>query len=247
MSVSVNWLPYTRQVHKPKARLFCFAHSGGVASIFRNWQSYFPDDIEVYPVQLPGRENRFNEPFITSLANLSEELKHVVEPFLETPLILFGHSLGAVIAYELAKKLQGSCKKMQLFVSSCSAPHCLLHESPLHQLSDNEFIQSLKSYGGMPKQLLENEEALKILLPRLKADFTLFETYKCTASLLDIPLVALGGKKDDLVSEKNLNAWESYTNSSFNIHFFSGGHFYYQIETEAVCQMILKFNAQMKS
>lgn len=244
-----SWFPYNQinnsQQQITKGRLFCFPHSGGVASIFRKWQSYMPTTLEVYPVQLPGRETRFAEQPLHSLQSVLEALWPHILCLLDRPVALFGHSLGALIAFELAKQIETRCphQKIFVFVSACSAPQYLDHRFPLHNLSDDEFILQLKSYGAMPKQLLENREALELFLPRLKADFKIFETYSSPNTHIHSPLVAFGAEQDELIDKQHWAGWQWCTSGFFDQCVFSGGHFYYQQSGEQLCKQIDRYLA----
>lgn len=225
-------------------RLLCFPHSGGGASIFRKWSTYLPNTFEVYPVQLPGRENRFREPLLQSMESVIEELWPQVIPLLDKPLALFGHSLGALIVFELAKKIEANRiqQKVILFVSACLPPAYIDHSFPLHTLNNEEFIVQLNSYGAMPKQLLENREALNLLLPCLRADFSIFETYSCSTHFpMQMPIIAIGGDNDALVDSNRLLDWQNYTSGLFETHLFPGGHFYYYHEAQELCKKIELF------
>ena len=158
---------------------------------------------------------------------INELWPHIL-PLLDKPIALFGHSLGALVAFELAKKIEASQiqQKVILFISACLTPDSIDHSSPLHVLSDEAFIHQLSNYGAMPQQLLENPEALRLLLPRLRADFSIFETYSCRAHLpIKMPIVVFGGKEDDLVPWDQLLAWQKYSEGLFDAHIFSEGIF----------------------
>lgn len=237
-----SWFPYNRFLSPPEARLFCFAHSGGVASIFRSWQNYFPPSVEVCPVQLPGRETRFSDPLIFSMDELVKKLVPQILPLSNLPIAFFGHSLGALIAFELAKKIKEihPSQELSVFLSACCAPDRLRHLTKLHLLPEEAFVKELASYGAMPRALLENKDALRVLLPRLRADFSIFETYCPIACTIDAPILAFGGLEDDLVPLEDLKAWERYTAKSFSSYFFPGGHFYYLEASMALCNKIEK-------
>lgn len=238
-----SWFPYNTFSSKAKIRLFCFSHAGGIASSFRLWQSYLPSHIEVCPLQLPGRENRFREPFITNMEDLIDEIWPYISSLLDCPFAFFGHSLGGIVAYELAKKnqLENKIPPVKLFISAASAPDSIDIEQIFHQLPDDRFIQHLKKYGGLPEQLLQDKDAMDVFLPRLRADFTLFETYRDRFSCsVNTPIVVLGGTQDHIVGLKNLQAWEKYTKSSFTLQLFQGDHFYLQKHSEELCQGIIK-------
>ncbi len=240
--MTTAWFPYNTFTSPVKLRLFCFSHAGGGASSFRNWQSFFPSHIEVCPVQLPGRENRFMEPFITNMDELIDKMWFHISGVLDCPFAFFGHSLGGLIAYELAKKVECENKisLLRLFISAASAPDNIDTRQMFHQLPNDRFIHHLRKYGGMPEQLLQDIEAMDVFLPRLRADFTLFETYLNRAPFsVNAPIVVFGGNEDYLVGLKNLQAWEKYTKASFTLQLFPGDHFYLQKLSQELCQKII--------
>lgn len=237
------WFPFCRDISSSKVRLFCFSHAGGVASNFRSWQAIFSSHIEICPVQLPGRENRFKEPLLHSMTTLMDELWPHILSRLDMPAAFFGHSLGALISYELVKKSQKECKSIPttLFISACLPPHCLKASVPIHQLPDQEFLYRMQGYGGMDKKLLDDPDALKVLLPRLRSDVILFETYQQQFFPLDIPLVIFGGRDDPSVPQKNLEEWKMYSTGLFATHMFLGGHFYHFTAAEELAKIIEKY------
>jgi len=240
----LSFFPYNTFAVPSKIRLFCFSHSGGTASNFREWTNHFSSDVEICPIQLPGRETRFSDPLITSMESLMDALWPEILQLFDRPCGLFGHSLGAIVAFEIAKRMKTfSYNQLRtLFVSACSAPTFLnYHSNHVHLGPDEKIIQSLKSYGAMPAQLLQNEEALALILPRIRADFSIFETYNYQSTKpLDIPIVACNGCDDSIVSESKMKAWEIETCSTFNQYTFNGGHFYHQTNQKNLSKVILE-------
>lgn len=210
-------------------RLFCFAHAGGGASLFREWNGALGDRVGVCPIQLPGRESRFREPAFTRLGPLVEALVEALSPHLDRPFALFGHSLGALVAFELARRLrrEGLFEPSQLIVSGSRAPQLPRTEPDVHRLSDAAFRAELRRLDGTPVELLENDELMDLLLPSLRADFALFETYAYTAgSPLSCPISALGGRDDPTVEHAELEAWRAQTTGRFRLRIFPGNHFF---------------------
>ncbi len=225
------WLACPKPNPQARLRLFCFPYAGGGASTFRTWADDLPADIEVCPVQLPGRENRVREQLFTQLLPLVETLASALRPSLNTPFAFFGHSMGALISFELARQLrrQGAPEPIHLFVSSRPAPQ-LPDLEPIHQLPEAAFVTELWSrYNGLPEVLLHNSELMKLFLPVLQADFAIFETYVYTTEAsLDCPISAFGGLQDSTVSQEDLLAWRHQTCKSFTLQMFSGDHFFLQ-------------------
>jgi medium-chain acyl-[acyl-carrier-protein] hydrolase len=185
--------------------------------------------VEVLPVQLPGREARFREPAFTRLAPLVEALAGALRPYLDRPFAFFGHSMGALVAFELARRLRRGTglQPVCLFASGCGAPQARDTETPIHTLPAAEFREELRRLDGTPREVLDNEELMDLLLPTLRADFALCETYTYTAGPpLDCPLNALGGLGDDTVSRRELAAWREQTTGPFRLRMLPGNHFF---------------------
>ena len=211
-------------------RLLCFPYAGGGASIYRTWPSSLPPEIEVLPVQLPGREARIREPAFTSLPPLIDGLLPALgRGLLDGPVAFFGHSMGALVAYELARALRdaGSPRPLHLFVSARRAPDLPARTAPIHALPEPEFRQRLRELNGTPEAVLEHPELMELLGPTLRADFTLIETYEPTsAPPLDCPITAFGGVDDPDVSEEEMAAWRRFTTAAFQLRMLPGDHFF---------------------
>ncbi len=239
----LSFFPYNTFSQQSKIRMFCFTYSGGTASNFRTWLNHFPLSIELCPIQLPGRETRISDELIFTMDHLVDSLWPEIHSLLDRPCILFGHSLGAVIAYEIAKKIESFSNQLKfLFVSACSAPKLFMKNvTNIHLESDEQFIETLKGYGAMHTQILKNKEALDLLLPRIRADFSIFETYiyRATAPLKS-SIVGCCGLQDEIVAPEKIKAWAAETTSNFYFHEFQGGHFYHQISEKMLCQSLLQ-------
>jgi medium-chain acyl-[acyl-carrier-protein] hydrolase len=223
-----SWVTCSRPRTQARLRLFCFPYAGGGASIFRAW----PDDLpgmQVCPVQLPGRENRLREPCFIRLEPLVQALVQALPPYLDMPYAFFGHSLGALIGFELARALvrENRSGPVHLFVSGHSAPQVQSLEPPIHQLPEPDFIKELRCLNGTPGEVLQHAELMALLLPVLRADFAINETYVYTpGTLLDCPISAFGGLQDNLASRDDLAAWRDQTRSTFTLRMFPGDHFF---------------------
>jgi medium-chain acyl-[acyl-carrier-protein] hydrolase len=180
-------------------------------------------------VQLPGRENRFVEPAFTRLASIVEALNSALGPELNRPFAFFGHSMGALVGYELARKLEseGRAGPVCLMISAHRAPQFPSRHAPFHILPEGEFISQLAGLGGISKELLANPEMLSLVLPTLRADLTVCETYTWTAEpKLKCPIFAYGGLEDRAVTKDDLAGWQSQTSGDFALKQFPGGHFF---------------------
>jgi len=209
------------------ARLFCFPHAGAGASTYRGWQQAFPSSLDVRPLQPPGREDRLREPPFEQMEPLVEECANAISSHLEIPFAFFGHSLGGMVAFELARYLRR--KSMQqpafLFLSGVRPPDVPSKEPPIYDLPDAELILELRELAGTPQEVLDNEMMMSLVLPTVRADFRLAQTHQCAVEPpLDCPLCVCGGHTD--VPRGDLEKWAKQTRGPFTVHVFEGGHFY---------------------
>jgi surfactin synthase thioesterase subunit len=232
------WLLRPQPRAQPCARLFCFPHAGVGASAYRLWPAGLPSGLELCAVQLPGRETRFGEPALSSIADIVQALVPALEPHLDLPFAFFGHSMGAVIASEVARALglRGSRLPEHLVVSARRPPHVPDLGPPLHGLPDAEFAAEInRRYGGIPEELLQHADVMALLLPSLRADITALETHRPSQrEPLDIPITVLGGSHDSLTPREHLDAWQGETRRDFRIRVFDGDHFYLKPQLAAV-------------
>ncbi len=207
-------------------RLFCFPHAGGGASAYRAWTK--DPAMGVVPVQLPGRENRMREAPLLSMKEVVEQAAEAVLPYAGQPYAFFGHSLGARVAFELARHMrrEGRPLPCHLFVSGSRAPE-IPEPSPLHELEEDEFFAALSRYGGTPQSLLDNKELMKLFLPLLRADFTVDETYVYQEEEpLPVPFTAFRGSDDPEATMEEMEGWGRHTARGFSLCEIPGDHFY---------------------
>lgn len=236
-----RWIQRPRPVPGASMRLFCLPHAGGGASGFRPWAQGLPGHVELCPVQLPGRENRMREKPFTHWRPLVDELAAAIEPFLDVPYAVFGHSTGAMLGFELARTLRAAGRPgpRHLFASARNAPHLPLGRPPTHALPDAALIDDLRLMGGVPEEVLAHQELMALLLPLLRADLSVNETYEYPGGEpLDAPITAVGGMDDARVSARALEAWRQHTRGGFDRHVFPGDHFYLQPNLSAVLATI---------
>jgi medium-chain acyl-[acyl-carrier-protein] hydrolase len=223
------------------ARLFCFPYAGGGASVFRTWSNDLPDTVEVCPVQLPGRENRLKETAFTSMLPLIESVANGLLPWLDRPFAFFGHSMGAFVAFELARALRGThgLSPAHLFVSGCRAPHLPDPDPPIHALPDPEFVEELRRMQGTPEQVLQHPELLRLIVSLMRADMKLVETYAFTpGDPLDCAVTAVGGTDDPQAGRAAIDAWRPYTRGTFRSHILPGDHFFVRTERAQILRLI---------
>jgi len=213
----------------PKLRLFCFPHAGGGASIFRLWHKFLPTSVEVCPVQLPGRESRIQEESYTNLFSLVDDLSDLIVPLLDIPFVLFGHSMGGLIAFELARSLRKKNENLPqlLIIAGLSAPHDPEQPPVVHHLPQGEFVNYLRQLEGTPEEVLKNPKLLDFFMPLLRADFMLYEMYEFYVDdPLPCPIAVYGGLEDESVPEKSLEAWRDLTSISFKKRMLPGNHYF---------------------
>jgi len=219
------WLRCLVPVARPWVRLVCFPHSGGSAAFYRPWGAHLPPDVELYGVQYPGRLDRIAEPGADDVDQLADELAVAVAPLLDHPTALFGHSLGATVAFELARRLPAR-GVVQLFVSGRVPPQ-RLRPGTMHLASDDELWMELGRLGGTRPEVLASPELRAAFLPALRNDYRLAETHPWRPGPpLGCPLTAFVGTEDTEVSLADAAAWVEHTRGGFGVRTFAGGHFY---------------------
>jgi medium-chain acyl-[acyl-carrier-protein] hydrolase len=226
-SVAGRWIRTGRAGPAP-LRLICLPHAGGGASLFRDWPAALEGRAEVCAVQLPGREGRLSEPPIAALGPLVDALHAGLRPWLGAPFALFGLSMGALLAYELAQRLQeeGGPGPCAVIVAAHRAPHLPDRRDPIGHLDDEAFVDELRRLDGTPPGVFDEPELRELLLGALRADVALCETYRHEARApLRCPVAALGGRDDPQVDPGELLAWHEHTSERFTLTLFRGGHF----------------------
>lgn len=223
------WLIRPRPNPAAALRLFCLAHAGGGANVFRHWPNGLPAAIEVCAVQLPGRETRFNETAFTHFQPLIEAMANAVAVAIDRPYALFGHSLGSLLAFELVRQLRrmGLPEPVCLIVSGHAAPHLPRRMRAIHNLPHDEFLAELRARRGTPAIILDHAELMKLIAPMLRADFAVYESYRFQQEpVLHCDLTALGGEQDDTVTPEGLAAWQAFTSGRFQSFMLPGDHFF---------------------
>lgn len=227
------WFTTARPNPEAALRLFCFPYAGGSASLYHTWFKRLPAAVEVCAAQLPGRGNRLQEAPYTSLPLLVETMAQAIGPLLDKPFAFFGHSMGAIIAFELARYLrqEKNLLPLQLFVSGRRAPQVPKDERPIYDLPLEEFVAELRRLDGTPSEVLEHPELMELMTPLLRADFAMIDNYEyLPGSPLVCGITAYGGLQDNEVSRVNLEAWRTQTRGGFMARMLPGGHFFVQTE-----------------
>lgn len=249
-SAATAWFPSLRRRAFSDLRLFCFPYAGGGAAIFQRWQAAMPDAVEVCPAHLPGRGARLSETPYNDSRPLVRELCDRIEPHLDKPFAFFGHSMGALIAFELARELRrrGRPLPLCLYVSGRSAPQLEDRDAPKHGLPEEEFIAELRKLNGTPKEILENAELMHIMSPLVRADFAVCETYRYESEPpLACPVAAFGGLQDFEVGRERVAAWREQTGGAFSLRMLPGDHFFLNSHSALLLQLLAQDLRQVVS
>ena len=240
-AVATNrWVTRFRPLHNPRIRLFCIPYAGGGPQIFQKWTDYLPADVEICSLLLPGRGKRLMDPAFRELMPLVEEATEAVLPLVDVPYAFFGHSMGALVGFELARGLRKrGCKPpLHLFVSGCFAAH-IPDPHPMHHLPEKEFVDQVRSLNGVPQEVLENEELMELILPSLRADFTATETYLHREEPpLTCPITAFAGSRDPLATKEFVEEWRIHTTARFTTRVLPGDHFFLHSQQPLLLSMI---------
>jgi medium-chain acyl-[acyl-carrier-protein] hydrolase len=197
--------------------------------MFRKWDTKLPGNVEVCAIQLPGREERLLDPPFRQIGPLVNVLSEVVPISPEKPFVFFGHSMGALIAFELSRRLRrlGARQPDHLFVSGFRAPHLPDRQAPTYDLPDAEFIEELRRLSGTPEEVLQSSDLMAFLMPTLRADFALTERYSYVQEMpLECSISAFCGSGDPEVNYDEITAWGQHTNGSFHLQMIPGNHFF---------------------
>jgi len=226
---------------KNTLRLFCIPYAGGSVSIYRNWPNCLPKAIEVCPIELPGRGNRSKENLFNNLLSLVKTLAKDILHSLDKPFAFFGHSMGALISFELARFLRrkNNLSPIHIFVSGRCAPQIPRSKPPINQLPEAEFVEELCRLNGMPGSVLQNSELMELMLPVIRADFAICETYSYSVEEpLECSISAFGGLQDNEVNREEIVAWSQQTRKGFTYRMFPGDHFFLKSNEELLLRAI---------
>ncbi|MCT9930191.1 alpha/beta fold hydrolase [Planotetraspora sp. A-T 1434] len=237
------WIRRFHPAREGAARLVCFPHAGGSASAYYSLSAALSPHVEVLALQYPGRQDRRKEPLVTDLATLcgqaAEALRHLSPSGPDAsqglPVAFFGHSMGAIVAFEIARRFDGVTA---LFASGRRAPSRTRHED-VHLRADAQVMKELNALQGTESAVLMDEEMLELILPAVRADYTAIETYRYAEGPgLTCPIVALVGDADPLTTLEEARAWREHTTGPFDLRVFPGGHFFLGDHETAVRDVI---------
>jgi medium-chain acyl-[acyl-carrier-protein] hydrolase len=222
-----QWFICVRERPRAALRLFCFAFAGAGASVYNRWSEYLPEAVEVNAVQLPGHETRIAEAPFTNLSPLIAALSEAMLDRLDRPFALFGHSMGALISFELARLLRRDFRILpeHLFLSGLRPVQFSDFDPPIHSLNTGDALRELQSRYGLPGSLLADSELQQIFLPVIQADFAVCETYTYRPDEpLDCPVSVFGGLEDRKVDYRKLGEWQMHTTKPLKLQLMAGDH-----------------------
>ncbi|UQA90600.1 thioesterase II family protein [Streptomyces halobius] len=224
-----------------RVRLVCFPHAGGAASFYHPLATEVGQAAEVLAVQYPGRQDRRGEPACVTIAELADHVHDEIQAWTDRPLVFFGHSMGAVIAYEVTRRMQrqGEHSPLGMIVSGRRAPCLPFPARNVHQHGDAALIEELRRQSGTAASLLEDKEVVRMILPSLRGDYRAIETYRHQEGPeLTCPITAMTGRQDPGATEEQVRAWRNHTHAAFELRLFPGGHFYLSDRWDAVGEAV---------
>jgi surfactin synthase thioesterase subunit len=221
------WCRRYRPVGDGGEQLVCFPHAGGSASFYLPVAAALSPAVDVVAIQYPGRQDRLREPPIDDIALLADRIYARLRVTADRPVTFFGHSMGAIVAFEVARRLEADGRTItRLFASGRRAPSTRREEA-IHLRDDAGIVAELRRLGGTSSALLQHDEILRAALPALRADYRAIETYACDPqATVSCPISVLLGDDDTRVTFDEASAWASHTTGAYDIHKFPGGHFY---------------------
>ncbi|MFD0887076.1 thioesterase II family protein [Streptosporangium algeriense] len=238
----MTWLRPLKPRPRATTRLICFAHAGGSVTAYRDWPALLPGTVEPYGVQLPGRADRFGDPIPANIHEIVASVVEEIQPLLDRDIVLFGHSMGAVIAYETTRALEARGDgPVRLFVSGSAAPHEPRRRKAISSYDDEAFLAELTELGGTELEILSHQAIREIVFPYIRADFRLLEEYRhVPGPALRTPISVIVGDTDPVVTPLQAKEWQARTESGFSLTILPGGHFYLQPQRAAVVAEILR-------
>ncbi|NTF35006.1 thioesterase II family protein [Rhizobium skierniewicense] len=229
------WITPMPSADRALVRLFCLPYAGGNAALYRDWPKWLGPKVDVCPLHLPGRGRRFREKPLYRVSDIADQAAEALLQHLDRPYALFGHSMGASVAFEIARRLRrhGAPEPGCLFVSGRSAPHLPKEGDNIHALPDDAFIDAVMRLNGSPPEVLKHPDLIDLILPTLRADFEAVETYHLTPEPpLTCPIVALGGREDPDLPATSIEAWRVHSTGTFRHESFPGDHFFIRAQDE---------------
>jgi surfactin synthase thioesterase subunit len=234
------WIRRYRPRPDAEVRLVCLPHAGGSASFYHPMAKGMPESVDVLAVQYPGRQDRRAEPCVSNIPELADRVTSVLLPWTDRPLVFFGHSMGATLGFEVARRLERDhgVVLLGLFASARRAPSCRRSET-VHRQDDEGIIEEVRRLSGTDSAILDDVELIRMALPAIRADYKAAETYEYEPGpKLRCPVVSLVGHSDPKVGLDEARAWSEHTENSFEFRVFKGGHFYLTSHQSEIMQLI---------
>jgi surfactin synthase thioesterase subunit len=230
------WIRRYRPVEESDTRLICFPHAGGSATFFHPLANALPHNVDVVSLQYPGRQDRRHEPLIRDIAEYADRIADVVRQLPEQPTVYFGHSMGAVLAFETVRRLEGlPTTPPGVIVASGRRGPSTHRDERVHLGTDEEILAEVKQLNGTSSALLADDEIVRMSMPAIRGDYTVIETYTCPPDhRVDTPITALIGTHDQKSTVAEAQAWQRHTTGDFRLRTFPGGHFYLTVHQRAV-------------
>jgi medium-chain acyl-[acyl-carrier-protein] hydrolase len=241
----MRWFSGVQRRSAPRTRLFCFPYAGGSARTYARWSEHLPADVEVWPVELPGRWSRMAEPPFRSMWGVTRTLADILAPFLTPRYSLFGSSFGALVAFELAQALRraGAPEPDRLIVAAAAPPSAAVRDNPIHTLPDDALIQRVGAmFNPIPSQVLADPELGPIALRNLRADLQVLETYRHPPErTLDCPILTIGGSEDVSIPQATLEGWRAHTtHPEVRVERIGGDHFFVERATAELLPLLAR-------
>jgi medium-chain acyl-[acyl-carrier-protein] hydrolase len=236
-----RWLYWPAPREHCRMRLFCFPYAGGSPGMFRLWPARLPADVELAALRLPGRDRRISEAPFSAWEPMLAAVEEALLPHLDRPFAFFGHSLGASIAWEIARGLRahGHALPAHLLLSGRRAPHMAARAAPIHDLPGPEFYEQLRAMNRTPAEVLGNREVMELIEPMLRADFRLAETWRPAAQApLPVPIAAFCGALDPIAPPSDVQEWALHTALAFSARTFPDGHFFVHSSEDELLQAL---------
>ncbi|MGK5630390.1 thioesterase II family protein [Streptomyces sp. URMC 123] len=239
-----RWIRRFHPSDESRVRLVCLPHAGGSAPFYFPMSRALAPAVDVLTVQYPGRLDRQDEPLIEDMGTYADTLVAELRPWLDRPTAFFGHSMGAVLGFEVIRRLErdpapGAGRPVRLFASGRRAPSCL-RDDAVHRRDDDGIVAEMRALSGTDSRVLGDEELLRMVLPAIRADYIAVETYRAGAdATIRTPVTVLTGDNDPRTRLDEAQAWHAHTTGGFDIHIFAGGHFFLTDHQEEIVKVVL--------
>ncbi|WP_164931613.1 thioesterase II family protein [Longirhabdus pacifica] len=236
-----EWFFHYDNQGESSVRLFCFHYAGGSSNTYRSWnRGELSPSVELISMELPGRGRRFNEPLLSTMEEVTSSALKAILPYRDKPMVFFGHSMGALMAFELARALEKENIKLAHLITSCFyAPQLPRKDKQITALPDEQFLREVQKLNGVPDLLMENKELMDLYTPIMKSDFKIIENYTYTdGEKLHCPITAITGKKDKAITYEKIVPWKEQSHLATDYQLFEGDHFYLNKERAELLSLI---------